>query len=146
LVPDFNIELGYLYGSDSGIHADPAQTRGMPGSRAPHIWLSRSGERVSTIHLTSNYLLLAGSDGRGWIVAAAGAAAGFNGLALDAWCVGTDLGDPEAGFLTTFGISSTGAVLVRPDGFVAWRSTAGSADCRKEIAEALANGLGLGTV
>ena len=35
LVPDFDIELGYLYGDDSRIHADPTQTRGMPGSRAP---------------------------------------------------------------------------------------------------------------
>ena len=144
LVPDFNIELGYLYGSDSGIHADPAQTRGMPGSRAPHIWLSRSGERVSTIHLTSNYLLLAGGDGGAWIEAAADAAAGFNGLTLDAWCVGKDLGDPERIFLAAFGISSTGAVLVRPDGFVAWRSVAGSVDCRKDIREALACSLGVG--
>ena len=122
----------------------PRKTRGMPGSRAPHIWLTRSGERVSTIHLTSNYLLLAGCDGRDWTAAAAGTAAGFNGLALDAWCVGTDLGDPEEVFLEAFGISSTGAVLVRPDGFVAWRSVAGSVDCRKDIGEALSRSLGIG--
>ncbi len=143
LVPDFDIELGYLYGDDSRIHADPTQTRGMPGSRAPHIWLTRRGERVSTIHLTGNYLLLAGRDGRGWIEAAAGAAASRNGLALDAWCVGTDLGDAEGIFPAAFGISSAGAVLVRPDGFVAWRSCGRSADCRKDIGEALARSLGI---
>ncbi len=144
LVPDFDIELGYLYGSDSRIHADPAATHGMPGSRAPHIWLTRAGARVSTIHLTSNYLLLAGKDGQDWIGAAADAAASFNGLPLDAWRVGSDLGDPEAGFPAAFGISSTGAVLVRPDGFVAWRSLGRSADCRGDLRNALADSLGIG--
>ena len=68
---------------------------------------------------------------------------GSNGLALDAWSVGTDLGDAEGIFPSTFGISSAGAVLVRPDGFVAWRSPGGSADCRKDIGEALARTLGI---
>jgi putative polyketide hydroxylase len=48
VVPDFDIELGYLYESPTGTHADPRSTFGMPGSRAPHLWLSRRDERVST--------------------------------------------------------------------------------------------------
>ena len=44
----------------------------------------------------------------------------FGGLPLDAYCVGRDLADPENRFPGTYGISSSGATLVRPDGFVAW--------------------------
>ena len=43
------------------------------------------------------------------------------GLPLDAYCIGRDLADPGGQFLPGFGISSSGASLVRPDGFVAWR-------------------------
>ena len=46
-----------------GVHADPRTTRGVPGSRAPHLWLTRAGSRLSTIDLTGHYLLLAGADG-----------------------------------------------------------------------------------
>ena len=59
---DFDIEIGYLYGRDA-VHADPRTTRGMPGSRMPHYWLERRGERVSTIDLTGRWLLLAGPEG-----------------------------------------------------------------------------------
>ena len=49
-VNDFNIELGYLYHSpaiaaedgDAAIHADPRETLGRPGSRAPHLWVERN--------------------------------------------------------------------------------------------------------
>jgi len=55
LIDDLHIELGYLYNSSQGTHADPRTTCGMPGSRAPHLWLNRSGERVSTLDLVRNY-------------------------------------------------------------------------------------------
>src|ERR1035441_901492 len=77
-------------------------------------------------------------------MAAADAAAGFNGLALDAWCVGTDLGDAEGIFPAAFGVSSMGAVLVRPDGFVAWRCVGGSTDHLGDLRNALAASLGVG--
>jgi putative polyketide hydroxylase len=32
------------------------------------------------------------------------------------------LGDPESSFAEAYGITPSGAVLVRPDGFVAWRA------------------------
>jgi 2-polyprenyl-6-methoxyphenol hydroxylase-like FAD-dependent oxidoreductase len=144
LVHDFDVELGYLYGIDSRSHANPSETRGMPGSRAPHVWLTRSGERVSTIHLTSSYLLLAGRNGCDWVQAASEAAAEFSQVPLDALCVGTDLRDPEGMFPAAFGVSSTGAVLVRPDGFVAWRSPGGSTDRRRDLRNALAQSLGFG--
>ena len=36
--------------------------------------------------------------------------------------VRAELSDPENGFAAAYGITSTGAVLVRPDGFLAWRA------------------------
>jgi len=36
---------------------------------------------------------------------------------------GDDLADPEGRFPGAYGISPSGAVIVRPDGFVGWRST-----------------------
>jgi 2-polyprenyl-6-methoxyphenol hydroxylase-like FAD-dependent oxidoreductase len=142
LAHDFNIELGYLYGSPNGTHADPRETCGMPGSRAPHVWLTRRGERVSTIDLTGRYLLLAGREGGGWVEAARGVGGSFKGLAVDAWCVGKDLGDAEGRFEEAFGISSAGASLVRPDGFVAWRSEGSQTDPGRALREALASSLG----
>src|SRR5262245_51321042 len=124
LVHDLNIELGYLYGSSLGTHADPRTTRGAAGSRAPHVWLTRGQERVSTIELTGKYLLLAGAEGAAWVKAAKNVANQFRGLPLDAYRIGTDLQDVDSVFHDAYGIKSSGASLVRPDGFVAWQSAA----------------------
>jgi 2-polyprenyl-6-methoxyphenol hydroxylase-like FAD-dependent oxidoreductase len=142
VVNDFDIELGYLYGSPMGVHADPRQTYGMPGSRAPHLWLNRQGERVSTIDLTGRYLLLTGATGGQWIDAARAAADDLGGVGLDAYCVGRDLEDRAGAFEQAFGITSSGASLVRPDGFVAWRSPAAATDPTRTMRSALGASLG----
>jgi 2-polyprenyl-6-methoxyphenol hydroxylase-like FAD-dependent oxidoreductase len=142
LVDDFEIELGYLYGSSLGTHADPRTTLGVPGSRAPHVWLTRSGSRVSTIDLTGHYLLLAGSEGLPWLDAAGVARSRFRGLPLDAYLVGRDLGDAEGRFLQAYGLSSSGASLVRPDGFVAWRCEHAAHDPSATMLGALSQSLG----
>jgi putative polyketide hydroxylase len=130
--PDFNIELGYLYrspavlaenGEDKG-HDDPRLTFGRPGSRAPHVWLAKGGQAVSTIDLFGRaFVLLAGVEGAAWCHAARTAAGRFRGLELDVHCVGSaPLRDPELRFAETYRLAGSGAVLVRPDGFVAWRA------------------------
>jgi 2-polyprenyl-6-methoxyphenol hydroxylase-like FAD-dependent oxidoreductase len=142
VVHDFHIELGYLYNCPLGIHADPRTTQGIPGSRAPHVWLTRKGGRVSTHDLTGNYVLLAGSEGNSWIQAAPTAADQCDGVTLDTWCVGKDITDPDGRFTEAFGIEKTGATLIRPDGFVAWRSAAGSKDPTSDLTAALKRSLG----
>ncbi len=144
IVDDLQIELGYLYNSPLGTHLDPRVTAGVPGSRAPHLWLTRSGERVSTLDLTGNFLVLAGAEGDNWIRAASEAAASFPGLPLDVYCVGKDLLDPALRFADAFGISSRGALLMRPDGFIAWRSPDDSLVCTSALKGALAASLGMG--
>jgi putative polyketide hydroxylase len=142
LVHDFDIELGYLYDSPLGTHADPRETFGMPGSRAPHLWLTRNGERISTIDLTGHYLLLAGPEGGAWVDAAQAVAADLGGLTLDAYCVGEDLEDRDGRFPQAYGISGAGASLVRPDGFVAWRSSERAAEPVDALRKALRRSLG----
>ena len=140
---DFDIEVGYLYGNDA-VHADPRQTRGLPGSRLPHYWLERAGERISSLDLAGRWLLLAGRAGEKWIDAARSAAAARNHLPIDAWRIGAEIGDPGGRFTDSVGISTSGAVLVRPDGFVSWRAGSLTTDPAATLREALGRGLGSG--
>lgn len=141
LAHDFDIELGYLYGNPERVHADPRTTNGMPGSRAPHLWLVRNGERISTVDLTGRYLLLAGPEGEQWVQAARAATSRCGGVPLDAWRIGEDLQDSERKFVETFGVTASGATLIRPDGFVAWRSPALPPNADAALSAALAGSL-----
>jgi hypothetical protein len=101
---------------------NPEQPTARPGSRAPHVPLLRGDTAVSTRDLFGrHFVLLTGSEGTAWRRRAVP-------VRVDMYSVGVDLGDPEGRFLKTYGISESGAVLVRPDGFVAWRSEAGEGD------------------
>jgi 2-polyprenyl-6-methoxyphenol hydroxylase-like FAD-dependent oxidoreductase len=130
-INDFNIELGYLYhsptiiedGADTAAHADPKETLGRPGSRAPHFWIEKDGARVSTVDLFgTGFTLLAATNGAGWYAAGKEAANVAEGFPLKTYGFGQELCDPENRFGAAYGITATGAVLVRPDGFVAWRA------------------------
>ena len=151
---DFNIELGYLYHSpaivsegNDKIHDDPRETFGRTGSRAPHLWLERGGagwldqssSRLSTLDLFGRaFVLLAGPEGAAWCEAAGKAARAFPGLELDAHHIGGPvLRDAGGRFAQAYGISSTGAVLVRPDGFVAWRAKEKSSGAEGALTAAL---------
>jgi 2-polyprenyl-6-methoxyphenol hydroxylase-like FAD-dependent oxidoreductase len=132
LADDFNIELGHVYGSPAtiaeqdgdAVHADPHDTHGRPGTRAPHLWLMQGGKSVSTLDLFgTGFVLLAAPAGGDWCAAATAAARRFPGLSLFAHMIGSpDLKDPGGEFARVYGLAPGGAALVRPDGFVAWRS------------------------
>jgi 2-polyprenyl-6-methoxyphenol hydroxylase-like FAD-dependent oxidoreductase len=147
LANDLHIELGYHYRSpaivseegDGGLHEDPRQPSGRPGSRAPHVWLMRGGERVSTLDLFGrSFVLLANSQGSRWCEAARAAAGRFGGLEMDVHHVGTALRDQDGGFSQAYGLSPSGATLVRPDGFIAWRAKAMESDPEGALSRALA--------
>ena len=90
-----------------------------PGGRAPHAWLQPNGEKVSTIDLFGKgFALLASAKGAAWSKAA-------QPLGIKAHAVGDDE------WAAAYGVDETGAVLVRPDGYVAWvgeRTQAGLAE------------------
>jgi 2-polyprenyl-6-methoxyphenol hydroxylase-like FAD-dependent oxidoreductase len=124
VVDDFNIEIGFLYGQPA-VHADPHLTHGMPGSRAPHLWIKHRGEEISTLDLFGGgFVLLTTPKGGAWREAARGLPVEVQTLAA-------------RGFPAAYGIGSEGASLVRPDGFVAWRSAAASAEPRAALTAAL---------
>jgi hypothetical protein len=135
---DFDIELGYSYRSPALLtepgtpegHEDPRQSFGRPGSRAPHLWLEQDGARISTIDLFGRgFVLLAGSEGAGWVAAARDACAALPELPLEVHAIGSDgLVDPTGQFEIAFGVGAEGASLVRPDGFVAWRTSAAAGE------------------
>ena len=54
-----------------------------PGSRAPHVWLRRGNEQISTVDLIGpHFLLLAGAGGEAWRRAAQAAAPSWPPLAV----------------------------------------------------------------
>jgi 2-polyprenyl-6-methoxyphenol hydroxylase-like FAD-dependent oxidoreductase len=141
LADDLDIELGYLYNSPRGVHADPRTTRGAPGSRAPHVWLEQGGRRLSTLDLGGRYVLLSAAAGSPWIDAARQLAAELRGLPFDALCVGRDLRDANDEFARAYGLTGAGAVLIRPDGFVAWNAPGPGADPAGTLRAALRSSL-----
>jgi 2-polyprenyl-6-methoxyphenol hydroxylase-like FAD-dependent oxidoreductase len=116
-----------------------------PGGRAPHVWLERDGARISTIDLFGPpFVLLAGRRGGAWRDAATRLASPSR-PALVAYTIGGDDGltDVDGTWQKLYAIDDAGAVLVRPDGHVAWRSRGGSADPAGTLQAALDGILGL---
>jgi hypothetical protein len=98
-----------------------------PGARAPHVWLGHPEARLSTLDMFgSAFTLLAGPGGDAWCTVAAEVEREL-GVPIDRYRIGgpglRDLG----GFTKAYGLGEDGAVLVRPDGHVAWRSATGPA-------------------
>ena len=127
IVDDLTMEIGQIYrsaavmpddGEDGGeAFAPVGEARGRPGTRAPHVWLERDGQKLSTIDLPGpGFVMLAGPEADDWRAAAEP----VDGLEVEQ--VGATLGDPDGRFADAFGISRSGAVIVRPDGHVAWRA------------------------
>ncbi|MFF4895903.1 FAD-dependent oxidoreductase [Streptomyces sp. NPDC001068] len=137
------VALGYRYLSTAVSGADTEaptipQTLHLqadPGTRAPHMPVVHDGETKSTVDLYErSFVLLSGVPDGPWQSAAQAAAAEF-GVPLVSYRVGagpdfdldtTSAGGGEAGggadWAEVHGVTAQGAVLVRPDGMVAWRS------------------------
>ncbi|MFI8632359.1 FAD-dependent monooxygenase [Microbacterium sp. NPDC077663] len=114
------IHLGYLYEGSPVIVADGspapelspsryAQTS-RPGSRAPHVWLDDKKTRSTIDEFGLDFVLLSFADGTGAEALAAAAAAAGVPLRV------VELRDPRVAE-----VYELPAVLVRPDGQVAWR-------------------------
>lgn len=115
---ELTMEIGQFYRSSAIVDGRPAdepacvhpdQTRGHPGSRVPHAWI---GEGVSTIDSAANGLaLLTGPEATDW------RQAGGNERTSSLEILVLETPAAEA-----CGIGLTGALLARPDGYVAWRA------------------------
>lgn len=153
LVDDFSIEIGYRYnspavmlepGDDRLLHEHPRESKGRPGSRAPHVFLTRGDTRLSTLDLFgTRFVLLAALEGHAWQAAALQAADQL-GLPLDSYLVGDrELSDPDGAFADAYGIPADGAALVRPDGVVGWRAPGSTRASEAVMRGVLASLLGI---
>jgi putative polyketide hydroxylase len=150
--PMFYMIAGYRYRSaavvsDEAPPADPdvvalvdgEQLRGEPGTRVPHAWVERDGTRMSTLDLLgTGFTLFSGTAGTPW-VGAADAVSESLGVPIDVYRVGrdADVRDVEGGWERLTGLPPDGAILVRPDDFVAWRSDAFPASPEPELRHVL---------
>lgn len=136
IVDEATVELGYRYhsdavvpepGDDGSLWESPHEPSARPGSRAPHLALAQSaGGASSTLDLVRRgFVVLAGPAGEPWCQAAQ-AVSGRLGIPIGSHRI------DAPGFAERYGTGDAGAVLLRPDGFVAWR-----ADSRAEDGEAL---------
>ncbi|HEX3679633.1 MAG TPA: FAD-dependent monooxygenase [Galbitalea sp.] len=118
-----------------------------PGARAPHSWVRSHGERISTIDLyDGGFLLLTGPDNVGWVAAAAQVRAEL-AVPVMVFGLGTDLApvdEPIDDLLQRYGLDAAGAILIRPDGFVGFRSVDRADDELKALSGALRHILDLG--
>ncbi|MFD0772474.1 FAD-dependent monooxygenase [Streptomonospora algeriensis] len=126
--PDADVMFHYRYASSAVPGSAPIGETGVwdgadsggPGTRAPHVWLGAEPS-VSTVDLFGpGFTFLSAPEGAEWAVSAR-AEAERRGVRLDC----RELGEGEPGaqaWASAYGVRAGGAVLVRPDGFVAWRA------------------------
>lgn len=108
---------------------------GNPGARLPHAWMDRRGG-LSSLDLVKpgRFLLVAGPEGKGWVAAATKLA---ESVPMDITIIGRDGPDTAAQWMRQLGIERDGAVLVRPDQHIGWRSPRASAAATEELRAAL---------
>lgn len=159
LDPAFNalgIEIGYRYRSGARVddgtaeptvsgHQDVAfEATTWPGARLPHAWLERGLRRISTLDLVGRgqFVLLTGRGGAEWFEAAREAEC-MTGVRVAVCLIDSRFGtvrDPLGSWARLRGTQADGAVLVRPDGHVAWRAQTVEASC--ELPRVMAQLLG----
>lgn len=130
MVPDYDVVLGQHYtrgavrpenAAGGSSFADHRELVGQPGTRVPHFSISRSGKDLSTLDLFGRDCVLLHGPGMDWKSVLEELAE--HGFAVSGFQFEID--DHAPGTIPWFerlGVTESGAVLVRPDGFVAWRS------------------------
>jgi 2-polyprenyl-6-methoxyphenol hydroxylase-like FAD-dependent oxidoreductase len=109
-----------------------------PGSRAPHVWFLKDGQRVSTTDLLGPFmLLLTGEKGEPWYAAVKEIAMSLRILRAHRVGRAGDLVDEESSWPEAFAVEPDGAVLIRPDGYVSWRSRTKATEPRQELSSVL---------
>jgi len=135
--PMFALLVGYQYRSAAVISDEPPPTDpdavslvgelcGQPGTRVPHVWV-RDG--VSTLDLLGPGFTVLTGDER-WRPAVTSASAAL-GVPITMHCIGDDA------WATVTGLSREGALVVRPDDFVGWRTDQLPADPEAALHQAL---------
>lgn len=133
------LEMGYAYAGGALVADGSTPPTGdplgqvyrpttRPGHRLPHAWLEQAGQRLSTHDLIGAGdagVLITGSRGGAWVAAAAEVAEKL-GVSIATAQIGTTHRDVDGRWDIMGEVDDDGAVLVRPDNHVAWRSHSSS--------------------
>ena len=111
------LDLGFVYGEDYQKQETYIPSTKV-GARAPHCWLIKDKEEKSIIDLYgTDFILLCHPEAHAWQER-------YRQFPCHIVTIGDkgDYLDSRHDFLQKYGISKQGAVLVRPDGHIAWHS------------------------
>jgi 2,4-dichlorophenol 6-monooxygenase len=147
-----DVELGGNYISEAVIDDGTAEPEidpmgdlytpaARPGHRLPHAWLARDAKLISTHDITgasASFALITGSEGSAWRNAAE-EVAGSTGISIKVASVGigAEYSDHTGAWDRAKGIDDDGAVLVRPDNIVGYRSRGSTSDPKAALQTAL---------
>ncbi|KAE8382331.1 FAD binding domain-containing protein [Aspergillus bertholletiae] len=128
---DDAMEFGQLYLSEGFIGVDqslpralkPDEWAGQPGTHVPHFWVTQGGQSVSILDVVGEDSWTLVSESEEWEDVVAQVNLGSS-VTLKHICIGRDVQFADEGsFQEALGVSATGASLLRPDGYIAWRTT-----------------------
>jgi putative polyketide hydroxylase len=111
-----------------------------PGARTPHSWVQSHGEVISTIDVyDGGFILLTGPDNADWVKATDQLREELK-VPIAVFGLGSDLlpvDETSTDLLQRYGLEPSGALLIRPDGFVGFRSVGRTDDEYQALASAL---------
>ncbi|KAH7142323.1 FAD binding domain-containing protein [Fusarium sp. MPI-SDFR-AT-0072] len=150
-LPDIVCEIGYRYlaavpsesqSTNSDHHEDPYAPLVLPGTRFPHVPLTLDGAQISTLDLIkTNFVIFTTDHSSPWIKATREITP-----QVDSHNIGKIKGtlkDTDGSFGRICRISEGEAILVRPDGFIAWRGKRREEGHKETLQNALQVILGL---
>lgn len=146
LTDDLALMFGYTYSSGAVLTengesgpVDPTKPVVRAGARVPHFWLRGPESTVSTLDLCRTaFVLFTGAGGEQWQHAARRLTARL-GTPVECYRVGpaADLDADDPHWDEVFQLGDAGAVLLRPDGFVAWQATRPTEDAEGALEQVL---------
>ncbi|MET7686894.1 FAD-dependent monooxygenase [Streptomyces sp. NPDC005483] len=136
VVPDGTGEE--VFTRDPELHHQPTSR---PGARVPHAWITAGTRTLSTLDTVGKgrFTLLTGIGGEDWIRAAEAQDVDIATVVVGP---GQQYEDPYGDWARLSEISDAGALLVRPDGFVAFRHATAAPDAEALLSDALRRILG----
>jgi 2,4-dichlorophenol 6-monooxygenase len=151
------VELGQFYDSaaivsDGSARPEPArdpelyyQPSTVPGSRLPHAWVGGRAGKVSTLDLApfSRFTLITGISGEAWADAADKVARDLS-VPIEAVVIGPgrEITDIYYDWARLCEVAEDGAILVRPDKHIGWRSMTLPDDPQRALHAAMSSILG----
>ncbi|MER8069301.1 FAD-dependent monooxygenase [Streptomyces sp. NPDC094034] len=132
-------DLGFRYPHGALVGEGPETTdadafTAAVGRRAPHLWVDDGERRMSSLEIfEGGWTLLYGADGALWSDAARGAGRSLR-LPLRAYrAPGPRFGVDQERFDRLYGLRPGAALLIRPDGHLAWRAPADPAGRHRDL-------------